>query len=212
MYIPKHFLPPPSLPLREGEEHSPFTLEAMRQYNFATIVSTQSNGEPIASHVPVVLEEGEPLRIHFHFARANPHVNVLRESKRAMIAFMGPHAYMSPKVYPDLKRVPTWNYIAVHAYGDVVELEGHDAKDSLLKSLIEIHEPPYAQQWRDLDADFQNTMLNAIAAFRLDVTQLESKFKLNQHRKEAIAAMKSTYANGNDNERDLAKWMERLGL
>jgi transcriptional regulator len=202
MYIPNHF---------EAPDHA-LTLDAMRRYNFATIVSTQKDAEPIASHVPVIVEDSELIQIHFHFARANPHVNVLRETKRAMIAFMGPHAYMSPKVYPDLKRVPTWNYIAVHAYGDVVELEGNEAKDSLLKSLIEIHEPPYAQQWRDLDADFQNSLLNAIAAFRLDVTKLESKFKLNQHRKEAIAAMKATYSSGNENERDLAQWMERLGL
>jgi transcriptional regulator len=201
MYIPKHF----DSPSRE------FTLEAMRRYNFATVFSSTSI-EPIASHVPVVLVDSDPIQIHFHFARANPHVNVLRETKRAMIAFLGPHAYLSPKVYPDVKRVPTWNYIAVHAYGDVLELEGNEAKDSLLKSLIELHEPPYAQQWRDLELDFQNTMLNAIAAFRLDVTKLDGKFKLNQHRKEAHATMKAAYSVGNENERELAQWRERFGL
>jgi transcriptional regulator len=202
MYVPKHF---------ESPDRA-LTLEAMRRYNFATIFSNDNEGEPIASHVPVVVEEGDPLRVHFHFARANPHVNVLRETKRAMVAFLGPHAYMSPTVYPDLKRVPTWNYIAVHAYGDVVELDGNEAKDSLLKSLIDLHEPPYAEQWRDLDADFQNTLLNAIVAFRLDVTKLDSKFKLNQHRKESHASMKASYARGNENERELAQWMERIGL
>jgi transcriptional regulator len=202
MYVPKHF----ESPSRE------LSLEAMHRYNFATVVSTAADSEPIASHVPVVVVDSDPIQVHFHLARANPHVNVLRETKRAMIAFLGPHAYLSPKVYPDLKRVPTWNYIAVHAYGDVVELEGNEAKDSLLKSLIGLHEPPYAQQWRDLDGDFQNTMLNAIAAFRLDVTRLDAKFKLNQHRKEAHAAMKASYAAGNENERELAQWMERLGL
>jgi transcriptional regulator len=201
MYIPKHF----EAPDRE------ITFEAMRRYNFATIFTTTA-GEPIASHVPVVVDTDESTHIHFHFARANPHVNALRESGRAMIAFLGPHAYMSPSVYPDLKRVPTWNYIAVHAYGTVTELEGDAAKDSLLKSLIALHEPAYAQQWRDLDETFQHTMLGAIAAFRLDVTRLDAKFKLNQHRKEAHAAMKAQYAEGNDNERDLAQWMTRLGL
>jgi transcriptional regulator len=201
MYIPKHF----ESPSRE------LSLEAMRRYNFATVFST-TNTEPIASHVPVVIVDSDPIEVHFHFARANPHVNVLRETKRAMVAVLGPHAYMSPKVYPDLKRVPTWNYIAVHAYGDVVELEGNEAKDSLLKSLIGLHEPSYAQQWRDLEVDFQNTMLNAIAAFRLDVTKLDAKFKLNQHRKEAHATMKAAYRVGNDNERELASWMERFGL
>ena len=202
MYIPKHF----ESPSRE------FTLEAMRRYNFATIFSSSLDAEPIASHVPVVVEDAAPIQIHFHFARANPHVKVLRETKYAMVAFMGPHAYMSPTVYPDLKRVPTWNYVAVHAYGEVVELEGNEAKDSLLKSLIALHEPPYAEQWRGLDLDYQNTMLNAIAAFRLNVTRLDAKFKFNQHRKESHASMKTQYAAGNDNERELAQWMERFGL
>lgn len=202
MYTPKHF---------ESPSHE-FTLEAMRRYNFATIFSSSASAEPIASHVPVVVEDSAPIQIHFHFARANPHVSVLCETKRAMVAFLGPHAYMSPTVYPDVKRVPTWSYIAVHAYGDVVELEGHEAKDSLLKSLIALHEPPYAAQWRGLDRDYQNTLLNAIVAFRLDVTRLDSKFKFNQHRKESHAAMKANYAKGSDNERELAQWMERFGL
>lgn len=202
MYVPKHFESP----------SQDVTLKAMRRYNFVTVFSTTQEGEAIASHVPVFVEDGEPLRIHFHLARANPHVKALREGGRTMVSFLGPHAYMSPKVYPDLNRVPTWNYIAVHAYGGVVELEGNDAKDSLLKSLIELHEPPYAAQWRELEETFQHALLNAIAAFRLDVSKLDAKFKLNQHRKEAHSAMKASYASGNEDERELAQWMARLGL
>lgn len=202
MYVPKQF---------ESPDRA-FTLEVMRRYSFATIYSTDANGAAIASHVPVFVEDGETLQLHFHFARANPHVQALRAHANALIAFVGPHAYMSPSVYPDLKRVPTWNYIAVHASGPVTELEGDTAKDALLKSLIGEHEPPYAEQWRGLDTDFQHSLLNAIAAFRMDVATLESKFKLNQHRKEAHASMKAAYAQGGENERELARWMERLGL
>ena len=202
MYIPRQF---------ESPDRA-FTLEVMRGYSFATIFSNDENGAAIASHVPVFVEDGATLTLHFHLARANPHVQALRANAHALIAFLGPHAYMSPSVYPDLKRVPTWNYIAVHASGPIKELEGDAAKDALLKSLISDHEPPYAEQWHGLDADFQHSLLNAIAAFRMDVSQLESKFKLNQHRKEAHAAMKATYAQGSQNEKELARWMERLGL
>jgi transcriptional regulator len=75
----------------------------------------------------------------------------------------------------------------------------------MLKSLIALLEPAYAAQWKGLDPAFQETMLGAIAVFRMPVTRLESKFKLNQHRKEAHAAMKSAYATGNENERALAR-------
>lgn len=189
------------------------TLEVMRTHNFATLISVDAKGTPIATHLPTVVEEdGANVVLHFHLARANPHSAILRECEQGMVAYLGPHAYMSPSVYPDIKRVPTWNYIAVHAYGDVEELTGNEAKDALLKSLIAMHEPAYAEQWRALDAQFQDSMLGAISAFRMNVTKLESKFKLNQHRKEAHAAMKAMYAAGTENEQALVHWMDRLGL
>jgi transcriptional regulator len=46
----------------------------------------------------------------------------------------------------------------------------------------------------------------------LQVTDLQCKLKLNQHRPEAHAAMRAIYAQGNDDERALGLWMDRLGL
>jgi transcriptional regulator len=204
MYIPKQF----------EAANLDITLEVMRAHNFATLITAQADRLPLASHVPMIVENtGEDVLIRFHVARANPHGALLLESKTpSMIVFVGPHAYMSPSVYPDLRRVPTWNYIAVHAYGLPIEVTGDDKKDALLKSLIALHEPAYAQQWRDLDATYQSAMLGAITAFEIPVTKLESSFKLNQHRKEAHAAMKASYGTGTPDEKALAHWMERLGL
>ena len=203
MYLPKHF---------EAPDHAA-TIEVMRAYPFATLISTDADGAPYATPLPVaVTDSGHEMTLHFHVARANPHAKLLAAGAHTMIAFLGPHAYMSPRVYADLKRVPTWNYIAVHAYGELQELHGDAAKDEFLKFLIGIHEPAYAEQWRGLDAKFQTMMLGAISAFQLRVTKLESKFKLNQHRKEAHATMKAAYSVGNANEQALGRWMERLGL
>ena len=203
MYLPKHF---------ESPNHAA-TIEVMRAYPFATLISTDAEGAPYATPLPVaVTDSGEETTLHFHVARANPHAKLLAAGARTMIAFLGPHAYMSPRVYADLQRVPTWNYLAVHAYGELTEVEGDAAKDEFLKFLIGIHEPEYATQWRGLDPKYQTMMLGAISAFQLRVTKLESKFKLNQHRKEAHAQMKAIYVSGNSNEQALAQWMERLGL
>ena len=206
MYISKHF---------EAPDRAS-TLEVMRSYPFATLISTDADGSPIATLVPVAVVatagEGDQTTLHFHVARANPHAALLSANARTMIAFSGPHAYMSPRVYPDLARVPTWNYIAVHAYGEVTEVLGDAAKDDFLKFLIGIHEPAYADQWRGLDAKYQTMMLGAISAFQLRVTRLQSKFKINQHRPEAHASMKAIYAAGSPDERALGEWMERLGL
>jgi transcriptional regulator len=203
MYIPKHFAAP----------STDATLEVMRSHPFATLISTDADGAPLATPLPVALTvAGDQTTLHFHVARANPHAALLSASAQTMIAFLGPHAYMSPRVYPDLKRVPTWNYIAVHAYGELTEVHGDAAKDDFLKFLISIHEPAYADQWRALDEKYQTMMMSAISAYQLKVTRLESKFKINQHRPEAHAAMKAIYRAGNPDEQALGQWMERLGL
>jgi transcriptional regulator len=203
MYLPRHF----------DQLDQALAVEVMREHNFAMMVSNDDEGVPFASHLPLVVsEEGGAIRIEGHVAKPNPHWRFLQARPRVLVVFQGPHAYMSPKVYPDLARVPTWTYIAVHAYGEARLIEGADDKDALLKRLIAIHEPSYAQQWRELGEEYQHKMMMGIVGFEIKVSKLEAKFKLNQHRKEAHLAMQAAYADGTPDERALASWMRRLGL
>jgi transcriptional regulator len=203
MYLPKQF----------EQSDRALALELMRAHNFATLVSVGDDGAPFITHLPLIAtEESGELIVEGHVARPNPHAKMIERGVMLTAAFMGPHAYMSPAVYSDLARVPTWNYLTVHASGAAQVIEGEAAKDALLKKLIAIHEPGYAQQWRDLGEEFQRKMLAGITAFRFTVTKLETKFKLNQHRKEAHVAMHARYAQGSADEQALAAWMQRLGM
>ena len=87
-----------------------------------------------------------------------------------------------------------------------------EAKDAILKQLIADHEPPYAQQWRSLPETYTHAMLNAIVAFEMQVQNIQTKVKLNQHRPEAHAAMHAAYESGSESEKALALWMRRLGM
>jgi transcriptional regulator len=136
----------------------------------------------------------------------------LQQRPTAVVTFLGPHAFQSPKIYPDLARVPSWNYLAVHCTVAATLVEDASAKDALLKKLIGDHEPPYAEQWRGLGTEFANKMLAGIVGFELKVADLQCKLKLNQHRPESHTALKAGYANGNDDERELARWMDTLGM
>ena len=192
-------------------------VELMRDHAFANLISNDDEGVPCVTHLPLVLEErGESeegeLILWGHCAKPNPHWRYLQARPRAVVTFLGPHAYLSPSVYPDLARVPTWNYLAVHCTVEAQLVEAPAEKDALLKRLIGQHEPAYAQQWRDLGDDFQQKMLAGIVGFELRVTALQCKVKLNQHRKEAHAAMHATYSQGTPDERALAVWMQRLGM
>jgi transcriptional regulator len=108
--------------------------------------------------------------------------------------------------------VPTWNYLAVHCSVQATLIEDPDEKDKLLKKLIADHEPAYAQQWRSLGSEFAHKMLAGIVGFELLVTDLQCKIKINQHRPESHLSMRATYASGNENERALADWIDRLGM
>ena len=96
-------------------------LEAMQAYSFAILFGPQSTPDKpaplVATHLPLVVkDQGEHGLIEGHFAVANRHWQSLA-GREALVVFPGPHSYVSPANYTDPLSVPTWNYIAVHAYG-----------------------------------------------------------------------------------------------
>jgi len=202
MYLPPQF------------NHPEHAAAIMRGHPFASLVTTDDTGFPFVTHLPLrLLEEGgQPAVLLGHCARGNPLGGYLQQRPLALASFMGPQAYMSPKVYADLQRVPTWLYLAVQARVQARLLEGEEAKDALLKQLIADHEPPYAAQWRALPEDYAGRMLQGITAFELRIVDLQCAVKLNQHRPEAHAAMHTAYSAGPAQEQAIADWMQKLGL
>jgi transcriptional regulator len=203
MYLPPQFK-------GQLEEHA---IPLIRAYPFASLISTDDEGIPFVTPLPLhLIEEGGQTLLLGHCAKPNPHWRYLQARPKAVVTFMGPHAYMTPRVYPDLVRVPTWNYVTVHCIVEARIVEHFDDKDRLLKHLIADHDPAYADQWRGLGEDYQHKMMNGIVAFELKVLELQCKVKLNQHRPEAHAAMRALYAQGGENEQALAQWMDKLGI
>ena len=193
------------------------TRQLIRENPLASLISTDDNGLPTVTHLPLHLDGDDsnpdaPLVFLGHVAKANPHWRILQARPQALVTFLGPHAYMSPAVYPELAQVPTWNYLTAHCTVTATLLEDADAKDALLKKLIGDHEPAYAAQWHGLDAQYTRKMLAGIVGFTLHVTALQCTFKLNEHRPAVHQAMHTRYKAGSAQEQALAVWMERLGM
>jgi transcriptional regulator len=108
-----------------------------------------------------------------------------------MVIFSEPHAYISPSHYSNPQSVPTWNYMAIHAYGRVTDLEGEDAS-AVLEAMIQAFEPEYLAKWKDMPEKFVSGMMAGIRAFEIQVTELQGKRKLSQNKplqdQEKIAA------------------------
>jgi len=203
MYLPPQF---------KSDDRS-HALALMRASPLASLISTDAQGWPFVTHLPLHVEErGDELLLLGHVARPNPHWRYLQSSPQALVTFLGPHGYMSPSVYPDQQRVPTWNYVAVHCRVTATLVETPEAKDALLKKLIGDHEPAYAAQWRSLGEDYAHKMLAGIVAFELRVAEWQCKIKLNQHRPESHAAMRAHHAAGDAAAQALVTWMDQLGM
>ena len=190
-------------------------IEGMRAYSFAILfgpldTSTEA-GAHHATHLPLVIrDEGPHGILEGHFAKANSHWQSLA-NRETLVVFPGPHSYVSPSLYAEELSVPTWNYIAIHAYGTLDLIEDDDAKDKLLAGLIHANDPAYAEQWRNLPDGFRRTMLAGIMGFRIPVSRIEGKFKISQNRPEVDRrAVQAAHAAGTPDQQALAAWMQRL--
>ena len=188
--------------------------EAMRANAFAILIGpggATGSGSLAATHLPLIVkDEGEHGVLEGHFARANHHWQGLN-GHETLVIFPGPHSYVSPSLYTEELSVPTWNYIAIHAYGTLESIEEPDAKHALLKDLIASHEPAYAERWNGFPDGYRRTMLAGIVGFRIPIARIEGKFKLSQNRNETERNnVHAAHAAGSPEQRALAAWMRRL--
>lgn len=176
MYIPTHF----------REDDLAIMQALMREYNFATLVSTTDEGTPIATPLPFLLES-EPApygTLKAHMALGNPQWRTFRQDREVLVLFQGPHAYISPSWYEEALSVPTWNYATVHAYGIPRIMEDPAMLYALLKMLIQTHEAQFADPWlfEQLPGEYVEKMMKGVVGFSIEVTRLEGKFKMSQNR------------------------------
>ncbi|OOQ62314.1 transcriptional regulator [Mucilaginibacter pedocola] len=199
MYTPKYFQ------LTDNDE----VISFMQKYSFATIV-TNINGVPEATHLPFIVEQrGDKLMLVSHFAKANPQASAIF-NQTSLVIFTEPHAYISPAHYEKALNVPTWNYLAVHAYGKATLIDDKAEVAKLLEKMIGFYEAAYLKQWAQLPDDYKFKMMNGIVAFEIEVTDLQGKKKLSQNRSELEREniIKSFTNSADQNERDIAGYMK----
>lgn len=206
MYIPASF----------RETNLPKLHAFIEQHSFATLVSQQA-GQPLASHLPLLLdrEAGPQGRLVGHMARANGQWESA-EGQRVLAIFHGPHAYISPSWYEAQNVVPTWNYVAVHAYGTLRLIEDAPRLLELLRRTVDLYEAMQPRPWplQSPEPQFVEGLLGGIVGFEFEIERLEGKWKLSQNhsverQQKVIAALK---ASGRADEMQMAGLMEETSL
>ena len=200
MYIPNNFS------ITDQNE----ILAFMKAYSFATIISAKEN-MPTATHLPFIVSTREDkVILTSHFAKANDHWKEL-EANKSLIIFNQPHAYISPSHYERELNVPTWNYIAVHAYGDARIIIDEQSTFDVLEATINNYEAGYKNQWDNLPFDYKMKLSKGIVAFEVTVTDLQAKKKLSQNKseKEQKNIIDALSLSEDKNERDIAAYMTK---
>jgi transcriptional regulator len=205
MYIPKHF---------EGDEA--IGREIMQAHGWALLTTADQNGVPFTTHLALIWQDGGGPHgsLIGHMARANDHWKLFAQPADSLALFWGPHAYVSPTWYTPGVKVPTWNYVTVHAYGRPQIVQ--DTKEALdvLAKLAAVYEGEGPDAWTlaRLPPGNAEAQSKAIVAFRMPLARIETKLKLSQNREmeDRHRVIAKLEAGDSQDSKATARWMRRV--
>ncbi len=171
MYIPKYF-----------EVNDKNTINAFIEENAFGQLISNSGGRPFSTHIPFLLSEDKS-RLYGHLAKQNPQLQDI-EGQEVLVTFQGAHDYVSPAWYENAGTstvVPTWNYQAVHIYGQCTILSETEVLGELLDTLTNKYESSFSEPWQP---SYKLSMLDAIVGIEIPIDEVQCKYKLSQNRSE----------------------------
>ncbi|NWQ43221.1 FMN-binding negative transcriptional regulator [Bacillus sp. EB106-08-02-XG196] len=190
MYIPKQF----------KMDNDEVMYDFIEKNSFAILFS-QHNGEPYATHLPLLLNKEKGF-LYGHFARPNEQWKDIVNQK-VLVIFQGPHCYISPSWYETNQAVPTWNYVTIHVYGQLEIVEDEQEVFESLSDMVKKYErPDSSYHLENVDENYIKGMGKGIVGFKININKIEGKAKLSQNhpasRQELIIKQLENSADQND--------------
>lgn len=141
----------------------------------STVISAVSRG-----HLPLILDKENNL-LYGHFSRPNGQWQDI-ENQKILAIFQGPHCYISPSWYETNQAVPTWNYVAVHIYGQLEIVKDNEELLHSLQAMVNKYEKPDSSyHLKDVDGKLIEGMSKGIVGFKINIDRMEGKAKLSQN-------------------------------
>ncbi|PKB77778.1 MAG: transcriptional regulator [SAR202 cluster bacterium MP-SInd-SRR3963457-G2] len=175
MYVPRHYAVTDRQQLHDFIKGNGFG-----------IMFSGNGPEPVASHLPFILDEsaGEQGTLLSHMAGANRQWRHA-DGQQVLTVFQGPHTYVSPTWYQDPETVPTWNYVAVHVYGILKVVQDQERIQNILARITDYYEASLPQPWQaEFTSEYAQQMVKRIVAFEIEIDKMQGKWKLNQNHPE----------------------------
>ena len=168
------------------EQDQQVVLDFIRQHPFAFIAGCSDDGKPVATQIPVFIDERDgKLFLSGHMMKNTDHHKAFLYNPNVLAVFTGAHTYVSASWYEDKKQGSTWNYMSVHAKGVLKFLDEQALLEVLKRTTNHFENNPYSgANFEDLPEEYVHSMAKAIVAFEVEVLQIDNVFKLSQNRDE----------------------------
>ncbi len=168
------------------EKDQQVVLEFIRQHPFAFLAGCSEDSKPVATQVPVFIDEREgKLFLSGHIMKNTDHHKALLFNPNVLAVFSGAHTYVSASWYEEKKQASTWNYISVHAKGVLKFLDEQALLDVLKRTTNHFENNAYSgANFEDLPAEYVQRLAKAIIAFEIEVQEMDNVFKLSQNHHE----------------------------
>jgi len=167
------------------EDDQNLVLEFIHQHPFAFIAGCDEDQKPVATQIPVFIEERNgKLFLTGHLMRNTDHHKAFATNPWVLCVFTGAHSYVSATWYTNPHQASTWNYMSVHVKGRMNFL-GEEALIEILRKTsvhFENGDTSAATTFDNLPEDYRKSLMKAIVAFEVEVETIENVFKLSQNR------------------------------
>ena len=167
------------------ENDQQVVLQFIRQHPFAFISGCDENNRPVATQIPVFIEEREgKLYLSGHMMKQTDHHKAFEKNPNVLCVFTGHHTYVSATWYSDPNQASTWNYMSVHVKGQLRFLDEQALIDVLKKTSLHFENgnTHSSTVYDNLPDDYRNKLIKAIVAFEVEVESIDNVFKLSQNR------------------------------
>lgn len=191
--------------LHEGE-----VFAFMKAHPFITLCGVDQNNQPVATHIPVLIEErDDTLFLQAHVMRKQAHTTAFEFNNEVLAIFQGAHSYISASWYEEKKVASTWNYQAVHVRGKLRFLDEQGLYNLLVKLTAHFeNNPDSPAQVKQMDEAYIKANMKPIVAFEIEVTDIQHVFKLSQNRnKQSFENIANQLNKGDSDARIVAEEM-----
>ena len=170
-----------------NEDDEEIVKQFVRDHPFAFIAGTDAENMPVATQVPLFIDErGGKFFLTGHIMRNTDHHKAFEQNSNVLVVFTGPHTYVSATWYDNPYQASTWNFMSVHAKGKIRFCSQDELIDVLRRLTLyyENNNGTSTTVFDNLEVDYRNRLITAIVAFEIEVASLEHVFKLSQDRDE----------------------------